>query len=414
MSVPFFIAKRLYKTRDEVGHISSLGIRIASFGVVIGLAVMIISVSIVFGFKKEIKNKVTGFGSDIQVVNSDASETLNVYPVIATDSFINSLNTCEGVSHVQKITQKMGIFKVTHDFKGALFNGIGKDFDPSFIKEHLISGTMPDFSSRTSENEIVISNVIAKELELKVGDKVFSYFFDTEVKMRRFVVKGIYETNLTQFDESVVYANRNVINRLNGWDRHDCSIIEISVDNYSDNENVADKIACLTPTTPDTNGCFYAVYSIGELYSSIFDWLNLLDLNIWVILALMTCVCCFTVISGLLILILEKTSTIGLLKAIGASNSLVRKIYVYYGSFLVGRGILWGNIISLLLCFFQYKFHLFRLDASSYYVDYVPISFDWSAFFFLNISVVLVCTIILLLPTAVVSRLNLVKTLKFD
>ena len=414
MSVSFFIAKRLYKTRDEVGHISSLGVRIASIGVMIGLAVMIISVAIVFGFKKEIKNKVTGFGSDIQIVNSDASESSESYPIIASNTFLNSLKSCEGVKHVQKVTQKMGVFKVQHDFKGVLLNGVGTDFDASFIKAHLISGSMPIFSKPDSENEIVISNVIAKDLGLAVGDKVFSYFFDKEIKVRRFVVKGIYETNLAQFDESVVYTNRNTINRLNGWSGNDCSIIEITVNNYSENEDVADKIACLTPTKPDTNGCFYAVYSIGELYSSIFDWLNLLDLNIWVILALMTCVCCFTVVSGLLILILEKISTIGLLKAIGASNSIIRRIYMYYGVFLVGRGILWGNIIGLSLCYLQYKFHIFSLDASSYYVDFVPISFEWPLIVLLNISIVLVCSIILLLPTAIVSHLNLVKTLKFD
>lgn len=413
-SFPLFLATRLYNFKEDSKHTSSLGVNIATLGVMIGIAVMIVSVAIVFGFKNEIKNKVVGFGGDIQVVNTDLAQSSVNYPVLYSKTFLSDIKNTEGVKHVQLVTQKAGIFKTSTDFKGVMFYGVGDDFDTTFISSHIIEGRMPHFLKNVTTNEILISSTMSKELNLKTGEKVFTYFFDKEIKVRRFLVVGIYETNLSQFDNNVVYSNRLVINGLNNWIGSDCSNIEIAVDNFSENENIADRVAEVLPSKPDANGCFYSVYSIGELYSSIFDWLKLLDLNIWVILVLMSCVCCFTIVSGLLILILERTSSIGLLKSLGASTSLVRNVYVYYGMMIIGRGLVCGNILGLALCFIQYQWHLVELDSASYYVDFVPISLDWLVWLLLNVSVMVICSLVLFVPTIVVGHINPVKVLKFD
>lgn len=414
MSLPFFIARRLYYTKEDTGRISTLGVNIASVGVMIGIAVMIISVAIVFGFKDEIKNKVVGFGSHIQLVNADSQQSPDSYPIIATPELLNKLRHCSGVKHIQRVTQKTGILKTDEDFKGIVLKGVGTDFDTTFVASHIIEGHLPDFSKDSTSEHVVVSSTIAKQLQLKSGDKVFAYFFDNQVRMRRYTIIGIYQTNMAQFDNSIVYANIKSVNKLNGWSDSDCSNIEITVTDFEQNEAIADQVALLKPITPDINGCFYAVYSIKELYGAIFDWLKLLDLNIWVILVLMTCVCCFTMISGLLILILEKTSTIGILKALGARNGMIRRVFFHYGTFIIGRGLLLGNILGLALCFIQSKWHILTLDASSYYVDYVPISFNWYIFGAINISTLLICMIVLCGPTLIIGHIKPVKALKFD
>ncbi len=414
MSLSFFIARRLYSSPDNKAHISSLGVKIATIGVAIALAVMIVSVAVVVGFKNEIKNKVVGFGGSIQVLNSDALQSGQEIPVEVSKDFLKRLKKVEGVSHVQAVSKKMGILKTDEEFQGLMFEGVGADYDTAFIAAHMVEGALPDFGNSASENEILISRATQKALSLKCGDKVFAYFFDDDVRMRRYVVKGVYETNMMQFDNNLVLCSRKAVNSLMGWGADECSELELSVADFSRLDDVADRVAVVKPSLPDKNGCYYGVYTIKELYGSIFDWLKLLDLNIWVILGLMVCVCCFTMTSGLLILILDKTTTIGILKALGARGSLVRRVFLHYGVFIVIRGLVWGNIIGLGICFVQYRWHLMGLDATSYYVDHVPVAFHWPAIALINVATLIICTIVLLGPTMVVSRIRPVKALRFD
>lgn len=414
MSLSFFIARRLYCTKDNSGRIASLGVNIATVGIAVGLAVMIVSVAVVLGFKNEIKNKVAGFGSHIQIHNSDAMQVSDTLPVIATHTFIERLRKCKGVSHVQRVTRKTGILKTNADFQGISVTGIGSDYDTAFLASHIIEGSLPHLGEAGDEPQLLISKAIADALRLNCGDKVFAYFFDDNIRMRRYLVSGIYQTNMMQFDNTTTFSTLSSVNSLYGWDSLSCSTIEILVHNFDEVETVADRIATIKPITPDANGCFYAVYTVNELYSSIFDWLKLLDLNIWVILGLMTCVCCFTVTSGLLILILERTSTIGVLKALGARNSMVRSVFLHYGIFVIGRGLLWGNLVGLLLCFVQWQWHLFPLDATSYYVDHVPVCINWWIVACLNISTLLICVFTLVGPTLIVSHIKPTKALRFD
>ena len=410
MSFPFFITRRLYGSKDRSERIASLGVNIATVGIAVGLAVMIVSVAVVLGFKGEIKNKVTGFGSNIQILNSDAMQSSDTLPVIASPSFVERLAKCKGVSHVQRVTRKTGILKTDADFQGITFTGIGPDYDTTFLASHMVEGHLPS----DSDNQLAVSRAISDALQLHCGDKVFAYFFDNDIRMRRYQISGIYQTNMMQFDNVTAFATLRSVNGLNGWDSLSCSTVEIAVTDFNSTEDIADQVARLKPDSPDRNGCYYAVYSVSELYGAIFDWLKLLDLNIWVILGLMTCVCCFTVISGLLILILERTATIGILKALGARNGLVRRVFLHYGVFIIGRGLLLGNAIGLLLCYVQWQWHLFPLDATSYYVDHVPVAFNWLAIAGLNIATLVICTVTLIGPTLIVSHIRPVKALKFD
>ena len=419
MSLSLFIARRLYGSKENTERLSSLGVNIATIGIAIGLAIMIISVAVVLGFKDEIKSKVTGFGSHIQILNTDAQQMCDTLPVIASASFLDRLSKCEGVSHVQRVTQKAGILKTDVDFQGISFTGIGGDYDTTFLAQHLVEGCLPndmqsDSLQEKASPQLLISRSLGDALSLHCGDKVFAYFFSSDIRMRRFVVCGIYQTNMTQFDSNTAFATLPVVNALNGWDSLSCSTLEITVNDFRQVEDIADRVATLKPDVPDRNGCYYAVYTISELYGAIFDWLKLLDMNIWVILGLMTCVCCFTMISGLLILILERTTTIGILKALGGRNSMVRRVFLHYGVFIIGRGLLLGNVIGLALCYVQWQWHLFPLDATSYYVDHVPVTFNWLAILALNISTLVICTLILVGPTLVVSHIKPVKALKFD
>ena len=414
MSLPFFIARRLYSTNDKSERISKLGVNIATTGIAVGLIVMIVSVAGVLGFKGEIKNKVIGFGSHIQMVNADAMQQADTLPLIASTGIVERMQACEGVKHVQRITRKTGILKTDTDFQGITFTGIGNDYDSTFLCAHLVEGTLPDYTQDSCRNDIVISRSIAETLQLNRGDKVFAYFFGSDIRMRRYKVSAIYETNMMQFDNATVFTSRTALNALNGWDSLSCSALEITVSDFDRSEDVADMISTLKPQYPDRNGCFYAVYTVRELYGAIFDWLKLLDLNIWVILGLMVCVCCFTMISGLLILILERTQTIGILKALGAGNTTMRRVFQHYGVMIIWRGLLVGNLVGLLLCWVQSQWHIARLDSASYYVDHVPITFNWLAILALNAATLIICALVLVGPTLIVSHIKPVKALKFD
>lgn len=416
MSLSLYLAKHFRKSPDRRKHVSSLGANIASFGVMLGLCVMLVSVAIVMGFKKEIRGKVIGFGANIHVVNADMTQNPSLLPLVIDSVFISKIKNTQGVTHVQKVSQKNGIIKTDNDFSGVTFKGVGNDYDTSFLSSAIVKGTIPHYNNNEKgfPLDIIISNTLSQKLNLEVGDKVYSYFFDNDLKMRRFTVSGIYETHLSQFDNAIVFANINTINQLNGWKQGDCSVVEISVKDFDDTEEIADKIALNKPVKADKNGCFVAVYSVGELFSSIFDWLSLLDLNIWIILVLMACVCCFTTTSGLLIQILDKTSIIGLLKALGAGNRLLKQTFGWFGVYVVGRGILFGNVLGLSLCYIQYNFHIIGLNATNYYVDYVPIAIDGVVIMSLNIATAILCFFMLGLPTLIVSRISPTKALRFD
>lgn len=413
MNVSFLLAKRLYAGGAMRGKVSTPAISIATLGVAIGLATMIISICVVLGFQKKIKEKVIGFGADIEVVNVKSISSTESAPVIADEFMEHNIKSVPGVKSIQRFAITSGILKTERDFKGIQLKGVGADYDLSFLSQNVVEGKVPSFSELRNSNLIVLSYNVAKELGLKLNDQVYAYFFDKSIKTRRFRVCAIYRTNLEQFDNSIVYADLGTVQQLNGWRDDQCSGYEIKIfENASSSQAVFQMANFLK--MPDKDGEVCTALSIEELYPQIFDWLGLLDMNVWIILILMVCVGGFTMISGLLILILENTNTIGLLKALGATDLKIRRIFLYFSIFIIGRGLLWGNILGIGLCLIQNYFPFVKLDAETYYVENVPIYFNPILIVALNVVTLLVTVFSLIGPSFLVSHIQPAKSIRYE
>ena len=416
MNLPFFIAKRLYSgEKRNKRQASRPAVRIATLGVIIGISVMTLSVCVVLGFKREISSKVIGFGGHIEVMNQHSLSSMESIPIEADTSLRKEIIGTEGVEHLQRSSQKMGMLKTENDFQGIMLKGVAEDYDWTFMRSHLIEGSIPECSIDNQDNSILISKEISKALNLKVGERVFAYFFEESIKMRRFKVCGIYQTNMKQFDGSIVMTNLYSVNAINKWNDNMCSSLELTVKDYTKSlKQTNQNIIRLLKGKAMTNGDKYAAMSIRELYPQIFSWLDLLDLNVWVILSLMIALSGFTLISGLLILILEKTSTIGILKALGTPDRQIRSIFLHFATFIIMKGLIIGNILGISLALLQDNYHILKLDASNYYIEYVPIYFNIPMLLGLNLATFIVAILSLIAPSFLISRIEIAKALKFD
>ena len=374
MHFPLFIAKRLYSEQGDKRKVSRPAIHIATAGVAIGLAVMIISVCVVLGFKHTIRDKVIGFGSHIQVADFLTLQQMEQYPIVIDDSMIDVLKHIPDVAHVQRFAMKEGILKTDSDFLGVAFKGVGPEFDSTFIHNNMVEGSIPHFSDSVSHNQILISQLMADKPHLKSGQRIFAYFFDNNgVRTRRFTIAGIYQTNLKKYDETIVFTDLYTAVKLNGWESDQASGAELSVNNFDNLDMVESRVISKVKGTVDHYGETYSSATIKELNPQIFQWLDLMDLNVWIILALMLIVAGVTMISGLLIIILERTSMIGILKALGARNKTIRHTFMWFAVFIIGKGMLIGNVLSLGLLALQQAFGIIKLDAQTYYVSTVPV-----------------------------------------
>lgn len=414
MRFNLFVAKRLFNDKGGVRNVSRPAIRIATAGVAIGLAVMIVSVCVVLGFKSEIRSKVIGFGSHIQIINYESISSGVSKPVAFPDSLIKEIRQVPGVSHVQRFSNKGGILKTDDAFEGILLHGVGAEFNADFLKSNLKEGEIPVFSADSATNRIVVSQTIADRLHLSCGDRVFAYFFDGTVRARRFTVSGIYQTNLSEFDDNMVFTDLYVCNRLNNYADDQYAGVEITVDRFDDVDLVAGSLVGKVNHLVDEYGAGYAAMTIRELYPQIFDWLDLLDVNVWVILILMVAVAGFTMISGLLIIILERTNFIGVMKALGATNRSMRHVFLYFAAFIVGRGLLWGNVLGIGLVVLQYYFNMVHLDPATYYVDAVPVLFNAGYILAINAATAFISVFVLILPSLLVSRIHPAKSIRFE
>lgn len=414
MRFNLFVAKRLFNDKGGVRNVSRPAIRIATAGVAIGLAVMIVSVCVVLGFKSEIRSKVIGFGSHIQIINYESISSGVSKPVAFPDSLIKEIRQVPGVSHVQRFSNKGGILKTDDAFEGILLHGVGAEFNADFLKSNLKEGEIPVFSADSATNRIVVSQTIADRLHLSCGDRVFAYFFDGAVRARRFTVSGIYQTNLSEFDDNMVFTDLYVCNRLNNYADDQYAGVEITVDRFDDVDLVAGSLVGKVNHLVDEYGAGYAAMTIRELYPQIFDWLDLLDVNVWVILILMVAVAGFTMISGLLIIILERTNFIGVMKALGATNRSMRHVFLYFAAFIVGRGLLWGNVLGIGLVVLQYYFNMVHLDPATYYVDAVPVLFNAGYIVAINAATAFISVFVLILPSLLVSRIHPAKSIRFE
>ena len=415
MNFPFFIARRIYAENDERRKVSRPTIRIATLGVAIGLAVMLVSVCVVLGFKHSIRDKVVGFGGHITVADFMTLQGSEPYPVCMNDSMVRVLKGIRGVQHVQRFALKQGILKTDNDFLGVMLKGVGQEFDTTFIHRHLVEGTIPAFSDMSSSNRLLISQIMADKLRLHTGSKVFAYFIDNDrVKARRFTVAGIYQTNLTRFDETVCFTDLYTAVKLNGWESDQAGGAELTVDDFDHIADVEDIVVRKVNRTTDKYGETYSSETIQDANPQIFSWINLLDLNVWIILVLMVCVSGFTMISGLLIIILERTSMIGLLKALGARNRSIRHTFLWFAVFIIGKGMLIGNTLGLGLCLLQQYTGVIRLDASTYYVDTVPVEINLPLLLLLNAVTLTVSIFVLVAPSYLISRISPAKSMRYD
>ena len=414
MSVPFFIAKRIYKDDDNKKSVSRPAIAIATTGVAIGIAVMIISVCIVLGFKHTIRDKAIGFGGHINVGNFVSMHGGNIEPICMSDSMIKAIKAIEGVKDVGRYAQKEGILKTDNDFLGVVFKGIASEYDTTFIHNNMVEGAIPHFTDSASSNSIIISKTMADLLRLKAGDKVFAYFINENVRVRRFTIAGIYRTNLTQYDKTICFTDLYTTVKLNGWQHDQADGAEVIVNDYNQINDIAERFVSNINRRTDHYGQTYSSATIQEINPQIFSWLDLLDLNVWIILALMLCVAGFTMISGLLIIILERTNMIGLLKAIGSRNSQIRKTFLWFATFIIGRGLVIGNIIGIGLMILQKTTGLIRLDASIYYVDIVPVEINIPAIAAINILTLALCLLALIAPSFLVSHIHPAQSMKYE
>ena len=415
MHFPLFIAKRLYSEQGDKRKVSRPAIHIATAGVAIGLAVMIISVCVVLGFKHTIRDKVIGFGSHIQVADFLTLQQMEQYPIVIDDSMIDVLKHIPDVAHVQRFAMKEGILKTDSDFLGVAFKGVGPEFDSTFIHNNMVEGSIPHFSDSVSHNQILISQLMADKLHLKSGQRIFAYFFDNNgVRTRRFTIAGIYQTNLKKYDETIVFTDLYTAVKLNGWESDQASGAELSVNNFDNLDMVESRVISKVKGTVDHYGETYSSATIKELNPNIFQWLSLMDLNVWIILGLMLIVAGVTMISGLLIIILERTSMIGVMKALGARNKTIRHTFLWFAVFIIGKGMLLGNVIGLGLLALQHFTGIVKLDAQTYYVSTVPVEFNWLFIVALNVATLLISIFMLVAPSYLISHIHPAKSMRYE
>ena len=406
MNLSLFIAKRIYNGPALAKQVSRPAVIISMIGIAIGLAVMIIAVSVITGFKKEIRSKVTGFASHLLVTDVNAVFGSESTPVIFNDSLQSLLTAHPQVAHVQRYSQKAGMVKTDDSFQGVVAKGIGPDYQTDFLRQHIIQGELTQFSDTASSNTVLISKVLADKLQLKVGDKVDTYFFDDNIRARKLLVTGIYETHFSAFDGLYVFTDH--------WDSDEASGVEVKLKDDGALEQTTFELGTLLNDFSDRNGTRYGVVNVEQQNPAVFSWLEVLDVNIRVILVLMIGIAGFTMIAGLLIIIIERTQMIGVLKSLGANNTKIRHLFLWLSVFLIGRGMLWGNIIGLTFYFVQKHTGFFTLDPSTYYMDKVPVSLSIPVWLLLNIGTLLISVLMLVGPSYIVARIHPANSMRYE
>ena len=408
MNTELFIARKILFHSNDKGSLRSKPIvNIAVWAIALGVAVMILSVAILTGFQQQITQKVIGFGGHIQLSDFNDNNSLEAKPIDKNKLKLHELNLLPGVKHTQSFATKAGIIKTNEAIEGVVLKGVSNEYDFSFFKNNLQSGQVISFANSGKSNDILISKKIADKLKFKVGDNLLMYFIQQPPRMRKFKVCGIYESGLEDFDDKYVLCDLQHIQKLNNWAPEQIGGVEISISNFKELDKIGATIYSKIGYDLDSK-------TIREQYPQLFDWLDLQNINVIVILVMMVAVGAINMITALLILILERTNMIGMLKALGSTNSSLRKIFLYQAVFLIGKGLLWGNAIGLGLCLLQLKFGFAHLDQASYYVSLVPIHMDWMYIFLLNAGTLLVCSLILILPSYLITRITPVKAIRFS
>lgn len=405
MNFASFIASRIsFRSKRTF---SKLIVRIAIMGIMLGLSVMILSVAIVKGFKKEVGDRIQTFSGDIKISKIDLNASFENTPFAFNDTLTARLLANRQITRVMPFATKNGIIKAKDEIEAVIMKGVDRTYDWSFLKQTLVAGRVIDFTDTTaSKQEIMISQYTASRLKLKLGDKFVMYFIQQPLKKRPFKIVGIYDLGVEEVDKAFVIGDLALIRRLNDWDKKQIGGYEVRIRDFDRINAAADSVNNVLP--PNLKS-----YTITETYASIFEWLKLLDVNTQVILVLMLAVAVINMISALLIMILERTSMIGMMKAMGATNVAIQQIFMINAFYLIGFGMILGNLLGLGVCVLQYQTHIFKLDQASYYMTFVPISINWLDVVLLNAGTLFICLLVLVIPSMLVTRISPVKAIRF-
>ena len=409
MKNEYLIAQRLYYNPDAHRQ-ARPAIRVALIGMTIGITVILLTFAVVFGFKNAVTEKVTGFSGHIEVVNFDNNNTYQMQPVFASDSLLDRLKSIDGIERANRFATKP-VMKVAEDIHPIVIKGLPVNDRQAwtFFSRNIIRGQLPE-----SKNEVIISNAVAQLMHVDVDSTVLAYFIDDNIRARKLSVSGIYRTDLTEFDNLFVVGDLRQVQALNGWNEKQVSGIELYVRDFNHLYEVSDNVYFAVANQADEDGNFFYTQNIEELQPQIFYWLDLLDMNVVVIIVLMLIVSGFCIISGLIILILESIQFIGTMKALGATNMFIRRVFLWQTAFLVSKGLVYGNVIALAICLLQYYFHLIPLDAATYYVSYVPISMSLSWWLLADVGVLAASMLILLAPSAIVTKISPAQVMRYE
>ncbi len=414
MNTEYFIARRLIKDTRGQKTFARPVLQISLASIALSLTVMIISVCTVTGFKGEIRRKLIGFGSHIQILNFDSNSSFETKPISKHQPFNGFIDSLPGIKHVQVFATKPGIMKSNDELNGAIVKGIGSDFDWSFFRENLAEGNIFTVNDTVITNNVLISKYMSNLLKLKPGNRFAMYFIDDRPRARVFEVSGIYQTSLVEFDKQYILADIKHIQSLNNWDEDQISGFEILIDDYDDIDYMKETVFSVAGISFNPDGSRLKVVSIKDIYPQIFDWLSLIDKNVWVLLGLMLIVAVFNMVSVLLIMILDRTVMIGILKSLGSGNSFIRNIFLYQAGYLIIKGLIWGNIIGAGLCYLQYHYKFITLNPESYFLDFVPVNFSLWYTFLLNAGVLTLVMAVLLIPARIISRVDPAKAIIFN
>ncbi|MBR9832603.1 ABC transporter permease [bacterium] len=407
MNFELFTAKKILQGNSEGNRFSAPIIRISILAIALGMAVMIIALAVVTGFQTEIRNKIVGFGSHISITSYNTDNPLEAKPIDRNQDFYSSIKENPKVDNIQVFANKGGIIKTDEDIYGIVLKGIDKDYNWSFFEDKLVNGTIFSIEDSSKSNSILISEYVANKLFLKVGDDIKIYFIQEPPRIRKFTISGIYNTGFGEMDEVFAICDIRHIQKLNDWSENLVAGFEVSINDFEDLEAVDEEIY-------HSIGYNFNSTSIKKSRADIFNWLELQDINVFVIIILMLLVAGINIISALLIMVIERTNMIGILKSIGANNLSVRKIFLYSATYLVGVGLFWGNLIGISFCILQSKFEFLKLDQDAYYIDHVPIEISGLDIIGLNIGTLVISVIMLLIPSLIISKISPAKAIKFD
>jgi len=411
LNYEYFLAKRIIGNKSYKSSVSAPIIKIGIVAIAISIIVMLIAIATGIGLEYKIRDKAVAFNGHISISNFDSNESEGAQvPISKNQDFYPEFNTVSGVSHIQAVANKFGIIRTNTDFEGLFLKGVGSDYDWRYFKDFLVEGRLPVYTQKYS-SEVLISTYLADRLGFVVGDSFQMFFMKSDSSkapsIMKYSIVGVFNSGFEELDKTYVIGDINHVQRLNRWSKDQIGNFEVFISNYNDLDRLGNEVYAQTPSTLNT-------MTVKQKYATIFEWIPIFTTNIYIILAIMIFVGAINMITALLVLILERTQMIGILKALGSSNVSIRKLFLYNASYLIACGLFWGNLIGLGILFLQKKFQFLTLDPSVYYVTVAPVYIDWTYVVLLNVMTFVLCLLMLLIPSFVISKISPIKAIKFN